>query len=419
MDTIQTYLIEIGKRAKKAQVAMVQKSTIEKNKALEAIAKELKDNAPAIVKANEKDMELAKQNNMRKSMFDRLLLTEERIEEIAHSVLDVVTLPDPIGNTLEGFQNPNGLNILKEVVPLGVIGMIYEARPNVTVDAAVLCLKTSNVAILKGGKEAFYSNKILVEIMRSALKKTGFPEDAILFIESTEREATKQFMKLNGYLDVLIPRGGANLIKAVMEEATVPVIETGTGNCHMFVDESANFTMAKDIAINARVQRPSVCNSLESLLIHKNIAKEFVPFVYEAFKEQGVTFLGDKICQSYLSDSIALATEEDYATEFNDLIISVKVVEDIQEAMEHISLYSTKHSECIVTENLQNAQLFTKVVDAAAVYVNASTRFTDGGEFGFGAEIGISTQKLHARGPMGLKEMTSYKYIVLGNGQIR
>lgn len=412
-------ILEIGKRAKAAQIDIITKTTEQKNKALQLIAKELTDRTVEIIEENKKDIQTAKDMGLKESLYDRLTLNRERIADIAKSVLDVVQLNDPIGETITGTLRPNGLNILKQRVPLGVVGMIYEARPNVTVDAAILCLKTSNVAVLKGGKEAYYSNKKLVEIMRDAIEKAGFQKDCILFIDSTDRKDTADFMKLNGYIDVLIPRGSAGLINAVVKEATVPVIETGIGNCHIFIDESADFEMATKLAVNGKTQRPAVCNALESMLIHEKIAKDFLPVVYSALKEKGVTFLGCETCKEILGEEITLATEADYHEEFYNLTISVKVVKDLNGALAHIRKYSTKHSECIVTENYKNAQIFTQMVDAAAVYVNASTRFTDGAEFGFGAEIGISTQKLHARGPMGLEEMTSYKYVVLGQGQIR
>ena len=410
-------LVELGKRAKKAERILSNISTQKKDEALKAIAKALIDNSERIEKANELDIKNAKENGIKEAMIDRLKLTKERIKGIADGVLAVVELEDPIGEILETFNRPNGLIIKKKRVPIGVVGIIFEARPNVTVDAASLTLKTGNAVILRGGKEAINSNMVLCDIMRDAIASVGLPKDAINLVSDTSRETAKQMMKLNGYIDVLIPRGGAGLIKSVVENATVPVIETGSGNCHTFVDESADIKMALDILINAKVQRPSVCNACESLIVHRNIAKIFIPKAVDELKKYGVEIRGCEKTRE-LCD-VNAATDEDFYTEYNDLIISVKIVENITEAIEHINSHNTKHSECIVTENEENAQRFMNEIDAAAVYHNASTRFTDGFEFGFGAEIGISTQKLHARGPMGLKEITSTKYVILGSGQIR
>lgn len=347
------------------------------------------------------------------------MLNEKRISDIASSVLKLIEAEDLIGSVDYGVIRPNGLKICKTRVPLGVIGIIFESRPNVTVDAATLCLKAGNTVILKGGKEAINSNKCLADVMRAAVEKAGLPADVIQLVEDTSREAAAELMKLNKYLDVLIPRGGAGLINAVVNQATVPVIETGTGNCHVYVDESADIQMAADIVNNGKTQRPSVCNAVESLLVHKNIAEAALPVIKSKLDEHNVEIRGCQKTADILGDCVTLASDDDYATEFLDFIISVKVVDSIEEAIEHIQKYSTRHSECIVTKSLENAEKFQREVDAAAVYVNASTRFTDGGEFGFGAEIGISTQKLHARGPMGLRELTTVKYLINGNGQIR
>ena len=410
-------IIDIAKRAKTASGVMWNLSSVKKNEALKAIADALIENSDKITEENLKDIENAEKNNIRAAMIDRLRLTRERIEGIAEGVLKVAALDDPIGEVLGMVKRPNGLINGQKRVPIGVIGIIFEARPNVTVDAACLTLKTGNVVILRGGKEAIRSNIVLTDIMRKAIEQVGIPADAINLIQDTDRETAKEMMRLNGYIDVLIPRGGAGLIKSVVENATVPVIETGSGNCHLFVDESADIGMACDILINAKVQRPSVCNACESLIIHKDIAEKFIPVAFERLKENGVEIRGCEKTRK-IAD-VKAASDEDYYTEYNDLIISVKIVDNIDEAINHINTHNTKHSESIVTKNYENAQRFLNEIDAAAVYVNASTRFTDGFEFGFGAEIGISTQKLHARGPMGLKELTSTKYIIYGDGQIR
>ncbi|MBQ7981201.1 MAG: glutamate-5-semialdehyde dehydrogenase, partial [Oscillospiraceae bacterium] len=394
-------------------------STELKNKALAAIAKALCDNTDKILAANAIDIEKADENGVSVVMQDRLRLTEERVKAIADDIGNVIKLDDPVGTTDSGSVRPNGMRITKIRVPLGVIGIIYESRPNVTVDAAVLCLKTGNVVILRGGKEAYNSNKCLCEIMRGAIAEVGLPEDAVQFVDDTTREVTTQMMKCSNYLDVLIPRGGGGLIRAVKENATVPVIETGVGNCHVFVDETADVEMAVNIVDNGKTQRPSVCNAIESLLVHENIAEKALPAIKARLDGHNVEIRGCEKTAAILGDCVVPATDEDYATEFLNYIISVKVVSSIDEAIDPINKYTTGHSECIVTNSLSNADRFRNEIDAAAVYVNVSTRFTDGGMFGFGAEIGISTQKLHARGPMGLRELTSMKYLIDGNGQIR
>ena len=414
-----SYTEELGKRAKAAEAAAISASTSQKNNALAAISKALIANKDLIIAENAKDIENAKANGMSEAKQDRLMLNEKRIEDIAKSLYDIINLPDPIGEVIGGGNRPNGLQIIKTRVPLGVIGIIYESRPNVTVDAAALCLKTGNVVILKGGKEAINSNVCLGNIMRKAIEEAGLPADMVQVVDKTDRETTTEIMRLNGYVDVIIPRGSAGLIQAVVKNATVPVIETGAGNCHVYVDASADLDMAVEVTDNAKTQRPSVCNAIESLLVHKDIADKFLPMIAERFKKHDVKIYGCDRTIAILGDSVEKATETEYATEFNDFIIAIKVVDDIDEAIAHIRKYSTRHSECIVTSSLESAQKFQKQVDAAAVYVNASTRFTDGGEFGFGAEIGISTQKLHARGPMGLTELTTVKYLINGNGQIR
>lgn len=414
-----SYTQELGKRAKAAEAFISSASTMQKNKALAAISKALIENSSLIIAENAKDIAAAKENGMSEAKQDRLMLDASRIEGIAKGVDQIIALGDPIGEIIGGGNRPNGLQIIKTRVPLGVIGIIFESRPNVTVDAAALCLKTGNVVILKGGKEAINSNICLGKIMREAVESAGLPADIIQVVENTDRETTNELMRLNGYVDVIIPRGSANLIQAVVRNATVPVIETGAGNCHVYVDSSADLDMAVEITDNAKTQRPSVCNAIESLLVHKDVAEKFLPMIAERFKSHNVKIYGCDRTIAILGSSVEKATETEYATEFNDYIIAVKVVDDIDEAIAHIRKYSTKHSECIVTSSLENARKFQTQVDAAAVYVNASTRFTDGGEFGFGAEIGISTQKLHARGPMGLAELTTVKYLINGNGQVR
>lgn len=414
-----SYVSQLGVNAKAAESAIAGASTNVKNMALATIAKALIENSALIIEENSKDLIAADENGMSKAMQDRLKLDESRISGMVKSIEELIALTDPVGQITDGFVRPNGLRITKTRVPLGVIGIIFESRPNVTVDAAALCLKAGNAVILKGGKEAINSNICLGKIMRQALESVGLPADIIQVVENTSRETTNELMKLNGYIDVLIPRGSARLIQAVVTTATVPVIETGAGNCHVYVDSSADIEMAADITDNAKTQRPSVCNAIESLLVHKDAAVEFLPLIAERFKSHNVKIYGCDKTIEILGDSVEKATETEYATEFNDYIIAVKVVDSIDEAIAHIRKYSTRHSECIVTKSLDAARKFQKEVDAAAVYVNASTRFTDGGEFGLGAEIGISTQKLHARGPMGLMELTTVKYLIDGNGQIR
>ena len=411
-------LTALGMRAKQAGAVLSQLSSAEKDAALLAIADALEANASQILSANQKDLAAAEESGMTKAMQDRLRLSGERIGGIAAAVRELVALPDPVGLVREGSRRPNGLSITKVTVPLGVAGIIFESRPNVTVDCAALCLKSGNACILRGGKEAIHSNLALTQVMQAALKETAVPADSVLLIEDTARETATALMKLNQYVDVLIPRGGAGLIRAVVENATVPVIETGVGNCHAFVDASADLEMAARIVENGKTQRPSVCNALETLLVHQNIAGEFLPLVKARLDQYSVELRGCEKTREILG-GVTTATEEDYATEFLDYILAVKVVADLDQAVAHIARYSSHHSEVIVTKDLDSSRKFTSMVDSAAVYVNASTRFTDGGEFGLGAEIGISTQKLHARGPMGLGELVSYKYIIGGNGQIR
>ncbi len=413
------YAETLGSRAKACRKAAATASTAEKNAALAAISAALRESIDVILDSNEADLIAARENGMSEAMQDRLRLTADRINGIADGVDDVIKLEDPIGEVISGSVRPNGMSITKVRVPLGTIAIIFESRPNVTVDAAVLCLKSGNAVILRGGKEAFNSNRCLCSIMRSALAKVGFPEDLIQFVEDTSREVSNELMRCSDYIDVLIPRGGAGLIRACKQNATVPVIETGTGNCHVFVDETADLPMAVSIVNNGKTRRVSVCNAVESLLVHENVAEEFLPMIKAKLDEKHVEIRGCERTKAILGDSIVTATEEDYATEFLDYIISVKVVKSLDEAIEHIDKYTTHHSECIVTNDLANAERFQKEIDAAAVYVNVSTAFTDGGMFGLGAEIGISTQKLHARGPMGLRELTSMKFLIGGNGQIR
>ena len=404
--------------AKKAASKLAVTSTAVKNKALLAMAQALLDKQEEILAANAVDMENAAAKGMKSSMLDRLKLTEARIEGMADGLRQVANLPDPVGNVLDGKTLANGLQITKVRVPLGVIGIIYEARPNVTADAAGLCLKSGNAVVLKGGSEAMESNKAVAGILSEAATAAGMPEGAIQFIDTSDRQAVQDLIHLNGLVDVVIPRGGAGLIKMVVMNATVPVIETGAGVCHTYVDASADVDMAVKIAYNAKVQRPSVCNAMETLLVHKDVAAKFMPAMLAKYAEAGVEIRGDEGVQSF-DKAVVPVTEEDWATEYGDLRLSVKIVDSIEEAMEHIARFGTGHSECIVTNDYSQAQLFQRTVDAAAVYVNASTRFTDGNEFGFGAEIGISTQKLHARGPMALPELTSTKYLICGNGQVR
>ena len=404
--------------AKQAAAKLAVTSTAVKNAALLAMAAALEAQQSEILAANERDMTVAAAKGMKSSMLDRLKLTAERISGMADGLRQVAGLADPVGNVIDGKTLPNGLHITKIRVPLGVIGIIYEARPNVTADAAGLCLKSGNAVILKGGSEAMESNKTVAAILAQAAEGAGIPAGSIQFIDTSDRQAVQDLIHMNGLVDVVIPRGGAGLIQAVVRNASVPVIETGAGVCHTYVDKDADVEMAMKIAFNAKVQRPSVCNAMETLLVHKDIADKFLPMMLMMYNSSAVEIRGDEAVQEY-SGQVHPATEEDWSTEYGDLRLSVKIVDSIEEAMAHIAKYGTGHSECIVTNNYQAAQLFQYTVDAAAVYVNASTRFTDGNEFGFGAEIGISTQKLHARGPMALPELTSTKYLINGNGQVR
>lgn len=411
-------LEKLGMKAKEAEKFLMVASSEKKNQALKKIADGLIENSDEIIKANKIDLENGEKNGMAKSMLDRLKLDKGRIEGMAKGVIDVATLPEPVGRILSATERPNGLRIEKVSTPIGVIAVIFEARPNVTSDAAALCLKSGNTVILRGGKEAINSNKTIAKVMRQAVKEAGMPEDVIQLVEDTSRESANELMKMNDYVDVLIPRGGAGLIQAVVKNATVPVIETGVGNCHIYIDKNADLKKAVDIVFNAKTSRVSVCNAAESLLIHKDIAKEALVAIKKKLDEKDVTLVGDSRARKIIHD-IDVATLEDWATEYLDYKMSVKIVDSVEEAIDHIYKYSTGHSECIVTENAGTAEKFMNQVDSAAVYLNASTRFTDGGEFGFGAEIGISTQKLHARGPIGLPELQSFKYKIYGNGQIR
>jgi len=413
------YMETLGQKAKEASHAAAAAGTVLKNQALQAISDALISNTELILEANQKDMENAVKNNMTPAMQDRLKLDAKRIENIAKAVLKVIALEDPIGEEIRGWIRPNGLRIRQVRVPIGVIGIIFESRPNVTVDAAVLCLKAGNAVILRGGKEAVHSNTCLVQVMQNALKSVSLPAELIQLVEKTDRETAADMMRLNGYLDVLIPRGGAGLIQAVIKQATVPVIETGAGNCHVYIDESAELPMAVSIADNAKTQRPSVCNAIETLLVHQKIANAFLPEIQKAFAAHNVIIHGCERTREILGDSVIPATEEDYLKEYSNYEIAIKIVDSVEEAVSHILRFSTHHSESIVTQNMKHAEYFLNTVDSAAVYVNASTRFTDGEEFGFGAEIGISTQKLHARGPMGLTALTTTQYRITGDGQIR
>ncbi len=411
-------LLEMGKKAKQAAITLSTLPTPVKNNVLLKSADALIEGIDKILLANQKDVEAAKEAGVRSAFIDRLTLTRERILSMAEGLRQVASFDDPVGEVTFMKTLDNGLIIGQKKVAMGVIGIIFEARPNVTADAFGLCLKAGSAVILRGGKEAIGSNKIIVELFQQTLQKQGLPKECVQIVKDTNRETANEMMRLNGYLDVLIPRGGAGLIRNVVENSTVPVIQTGIGNCHIYVDESADLHKAANIVINAKTQRPGVCNACESLLVHKNIAEKFMPEIGKALQSKNVEIRGDKATINLIEGAIP-ATEQDWATEYEDFIISAKVVENIDEAIEHIRKYTTGHSEAIVTENYTNAQRFLNEIDAAAVYVNASTRFTDGGQFGFGAEIGISTQKLHARGPMGLKELTTTKYIIYGNGQIR
>lgn len=411
-------LEEIGSRAKEVSRVLNNLGSTPKNEGLKAVAQALLDGKYKILEANQKDVQAALAKGMNPGLVDRLSLNDARIQAMAEGLLQVASLDDPVGEVISMKPRPNGLLIGQKRVPLGVIGMIYEARPNVTADAFGLCFKSGNAVILKGGSDAMESNKAIVVQIREGLKSAGLPEDAVQLIESTDREVTRQFMRLNDYLDVLIPRGSAGLIRSVVENSTVPVIETGTGNCHIFVDESADLDMALNIIFNAKTQRIGVCNACESLVVHRAVAEEFLPLLKARLDEKQVEIRADKEACAMV-DGFVPAAEEDWGTEYLDYILSLKLVDSIDEAIAHINRYNTKHSEAIITSDYANAQRFLNEIDAAAVYVNASTRFTDGFEFGFGAEIGISTQKLHARGPMGLKELTTTKYIIYGNGQVR
>ncbi len=413
-DTLKQQL----KQARAGARKLIKASTKEKNDALNTIADFLESHMEYIIAENQKDVENARKNGLRDGLIDRLTLNKERVLSMASGVRDVAKLEDPIGHIDQMTRRPNGLLVGKKRTPFGVIAIIFEARPNVTSDAAALCLKTSNAVILRGGKEAILSNTAIVSVMQKALGTCGLAE-AVSLIEDTSHETAEELMRANGYVDLLIPRGGANLIRTVVQNATVPVIETGTGNCHIYVEKSADFAMARDIIVNAKTSRPSVCNAAESLLIDEAIAKDFLPIAVKALREKNVKLLGCDKSVALALNEIEPADESDFGREFLDYVMSVKIVKNIDEAISHINHYSTGHSECIVTNDYNASQQFLNEVDSAAVYVNASTRFTDGFEFGFGAEIGISTQKLHARGPMGLNELTTYKYIIYGQGQIR
>lgn len=411
-------VFEQGKKAKQTLTFMSQVTTEQKNNALGIIADMLEENIEKIVSANNVDIENGRQNGLNDGLIDRLMLNADRIKAMADGAHQVASLPDPCGRVLSEYKKDNGLDIKKITVPLGVIGIIFEARPNVTVDAAALCLKSGNAVILRGGKEAINSNTALADIMREALAKAGFPQDVIQLVGDTSRQSSNDMMHMNEYLDCLIPRGGKGLIKAVVENSTVPVIETGSGNCHIYVDESADINMAANIIFNAKTQRISVCNACESLVINSKVIDKALPVIAKKLKEKDVEIRGDERAQKACS-LVVPATDEDFATEYLDYIISVKTVDTVDEAIAHINANSTGHSEAIITQNTENAEKFLKCIDSSSVYVNASTRFTDGAEFGLGAEIGISTQKLHARGPMGLEQLTSTKYLIYGDGQVR
>lgn len=415
---IKEYLDTLGRQAIDAKQLLQSLTTTQKNQALEQAAASLIDKQDRLLAANEKDYQKAKEAGMAEGLLDRLKLSADRIEAMAQGLRQIASLPDPIGEVMECFDRPNGLHIKKVRVPMGVVGIIYEARPNVTADAFGLCFKTGNAVILKGGRDAFYSNQAITEIIQEALEKEGISQHALQLIAHNDREVTTAFMQLKEYVDVLIPRGGAGLIRSVVENSTIPVIETGTGNCHIYVDEEADLEKAVPIILNAKTQRIGVCNACESLLVHRKIAQKILPALGRALQEKQVEIRGDQTVLDQIPGACP-ATEEDYGREYLDLILSVKTVDSLEEAIAHINHYNTGHSDAILTENKAHAEKFLREVDSACVYVNASTRFTDGFEFGFGTEIGISTQKLHARGPMGLRELTSYKYQIIGNGQIR
>ncbi len=411
-------LISMGQKSKEASYELGIASAGQKNDALTFMAEELIKAKQEIIDANEIDRQNAIKKGISDALLDRLSLDDSRIEGMAQGLLDIVKLQDPVGEVTNMWQMPNGLQIGQKRVPIGVLGIIYESRPNLTSDATGLCLKSGNAVILRGASDAINSNKAVAKALVAGIKRSGLPEDCVQLLEDTSRETATEMMRLNDYIDVLIPRGGAGLIKSVVQNATVPVIETGTGNCHIYVDKTADFEMAKAIVLNAKVQRPGVCNAAEKLLVHEAVANEFLPMIVKALRENGVEVRGCEKAGAIVND-IKVIDECEWGREYLDLIIAVKVVKDVDEAIKHINKYNTGHSESIVTESYKNSQKFLQRVDAAAVYVNASTRFTDGGEFGFGGEIGISTQKLHARGPMGLKELTTSKYIIFGDGQIR
>ncbi|MBR5712574.1 MAG: glutamate-5-semialdehyde dehydrogenase [Lachnospiraceae bacterium] len=408
----------VGRKAQDAASELILLTTEQKIKALKAVAKELRDSSDVILSENEKDLKAAVEKGMKESLVDRLRLTVDRIDGIAVGLEQITELPDPVGKTLSQNTLPNGLRVRKVSVPFGVVGIIYESRPNVTADAFGLCFMSGNAVILKGGSDAINSNIAIGKVIRKGLASCGITEDAICVIEDTDRETTKELMRLNAFVDVLIPRGGAGLIRTVVENSTIPVIETGTGNCHIYIDKDADLDKAMPIIVNAKTQRMGVCNACESLVVHRDIAAKFLPLLAETLAPYRIEIRADEEARAYV-DSFAAATEEDFGTEYLDRILSVKTVGSVDEAIAHINRYHTKHSDAIITQNCAAADRFLRCVDSACVYVNASTRFTDGFEFGFGAEIGISTQKLHARGPMGLVELTSYKYQVVGNGQVR
>ena len=413
-----SYLLSIGKNAKEASYELGILSTEEKDNALFLMAEELINYKKEILEANNIDLENAKEKGISDALLDRLSLSNDRIEDMANGLRDIAKLQDPVGEVVSMWQRPNGIQIGQKRVPIGVVGIIYESRPNVTCDAAGLCLKTGNASILRGGSDAINSNKAIVKALKKGIQRAGLPINAVQLVEDTSREVATEMMRLNKFIDVLIPRGGAGLIQSVVKNSTVPVIETGTGNCHIYIDETADFEMARNIVINAKASRPGVCNAAEKLIVNEKIAKEFLPIIVESLRENNILVKGDEKVKSIIND-IEKVNDEEWGVEYLDYIIAIKIVSNVDEAINHINNYGTGHSECIVTESYKNSQKFLQRVDAAAVYVNASTRFTDGGEFGFGAEIGISTQKLHARGPMGLKELTTIKYIIYGNGQIR